>query len=281
MRGAANVWRTITVAGIVLFAASLQAAEDRMKALQETLQKRYPDVKVEGVQPTPIPGLYEVFAGGRVVYADATGDYMILGKLVDTKTRHDLSAEHLDAHNTIDFQKLPFDRAIKIVRGKGSHRIAVFADPDCPYCQQLEKELASITDVTVYVFLFPLETVHPNATVHSHAIWCSPNRATAWTDWMLDHKAPTGTTCEGDPVNDLQTLGTSLRISSTPTMFFESGRRIGGALDAAALQQLLATGGQSQQAPAVGASERGKTGVGSDSALPRAAAGSKAAALHE
>lgn len=244
MRGVANYWRALTVAGVVLFAASLHAAEDPMKTLQDTLHKRYPDVQLEGAQPTPIPGLYEVFAGGRVVYTDATGDYMILGKLVDTKSRHDLSAEHLDAHNSIDFGKLPFDRAIKIVRGNGSHRLAVFADPDCPYCQELEKSLASTTDVTIYVFLYPLENVHPHATADSHSIWCSPNRATAWTDWMIDHKAPTGTTCEGDPVNDLQTLGASLRVSSTPTLFFESGRRVGGAVDANTLQQLLATGGQ-------------------------------------
>jgi thiol:disulfide interchange protein DsbC len=244
MRAAATLWRTMTVAGVVMFGSSLHAAEDTMKSLQDTLQKRYPDVKLEGVQTTPIPGVYEVFAGGRVVYTDSTGDYMILGKLVDTRTRHDLSAEHLDAHNSIDFDKLPFDRAIKFVKGNGHRRLAVFADPDCPYCQQLEKELASVTDVTVYVFLYPLENVHPNATAHAHAIWCSPDRAAAWTGWMIDHKAPTGSTCEGDPVNELQTLGTSLRVSSTPTLFFESGRRVGGLVDTNTLQQILATGGK-------------------------------------
>ena len=116
MRGAARLGFVLTMAGIALAGAALQAAEDSTKTLQETLQKRYPDVKLEGAQPTPIPGVYEVFAGGRVVYTDATGDYMILGKLVDTRTRHDLSAEHLDIHNSIDFQKLPFERAIKFVR---------------------------------------------------------------------------------------------------------------------------------------------------------------------
>lgn len=252
MRGAARLGFVLTMAGIALAGASLQAAEDPTKTLQETLQKRYPDVKLEGAQPTPIPGVYEVFAGGRVVYTDATGDYMILGKLVDTRTRHDLSAEHLDIHNSIDFQKLPFERAIKFVHGNGSRRLAIFEDPDCPYCQQLEKDMAALTDVTIYVFLYPLETVHPNATAHAHAIWCSPDRAAAWTGWMQERKAPAGTSCEGDPVNDLQTLGTSLRVSSTPTLFFESGRRVGGALDANTLQQLLATGGKPPP-PAAGA----------------------------
>ena len=252
MRGASRFGFVLTLAAIALTGASLRAAEDPTKTLLETLQKRYPDVKLEGAQPTPIPGVYEVFAGGRVVYTDATGDYMILGKLVDTRTRHDLSAEHLDDHNSIDFQKLPFDRAIKFVRGNGSRKLAIFEDPDCPFCQQMEKDMANITDVTIYVFLYPLENVHPNATAHAHAIWCSADRAAAWTGYVTDHKAPSGTTCKDDPVNDLQTLGTNLRVSSTPTLFFESGRRVGGALDANTLQQLLATGGKPPQAPPVG-----------------------------
>ena len=252
MRGAAVFGFVLAVAGIALTGASLRAAEDPTKTLLETLHKRYPEVQLEGAQPTAIPGVYEVFAGGRAVYTDATGDYMILGKLVDTRTRHDLSAEHLDAHNSIDFDKLPFERAIKFVHGNGSRRLAIFEDPDCPYCQQMEKDMVNITDVTIYVFLYPLENVHPNATAHAHAIWCSPDRAAAWTGWVIDRTPPSGTTCERDPVKDLQTLGTTLRVSATPTLFFESGRRVGGALDANTLQQLLSTGGKPPPAPSVG-----------------------------
>lgn len=262
--------------GLALLLATLShAAEDPTKSLQQTLQSRYPDVKIEAVQATPIPGLYEVIAGGRTSYADASGNYMILGRLVDTRTRQDLSAEHLDAHNAIDFGKLPFDRAIKIVKGNGSRHLALFEDPDCPYCRQLEKDLRSVSDVTIYVFLFPLESVHPNATAHAHAIWCSPDHARTWTDWMVDNKAPAGpASCDGDPVNDLQSIGASLKVSATPTLFLQNGRRVSGAVSAETLEQMLTAA-----AGKVGAAAGAAGKVGAVTGAP-GSAGSTAAAAY-
>ena len=226
-----------------------QAADDVAGHLKEMLKERFPSIKVDVVQPAPVPGLYEIIAGDQVVYVDRTGDYLLVGRLRDTRTRHDLSAEHLDASRTIDFHTLPFEKAIKIVKGNGKRQLAMFADPDCPYCQQLEKDMKSVTDVTVYVFLYPLEQLHPNATAHAHAIWCSPNRSAAWTDWLIDHKDPPASACDSDPIKELQTLGASMRIDTTPTLFLQNGHRVGGAVSADELQKLLtaasdiATGG--------------------------------------
>lgn len=213
-----------------------KAVRDRLK---QTLETRFP-IKVDVVQQSPLPGVYEVIAGHQVVYADASGNYLFVGRLMDTRTRHDLSAEHLDAHNAIDFQTLPLDKAIHIVRGNGGRQLAVFADPDCPYCQQLEKDLRSVTDVTVFVFLLPLENLHPNATAHAHAIWCAPNRGTAWTGWVLDRKPPPTASCTNDPISAIQTLAKSLQIDATPTLFLQNGRRIGGEVPLEQLQKLLA-----------------------------------------
>ena len=101
----------------------------------------------------PSPGLYEVFTGDGIAYSTATGDYVVLGEMMDTRTRHNLTRESMGVRNAIDFSTLPLDQAIKVVKGNGKRTLAVFSDPDCPYCQQLEKELASVTDVTVYTFL--------------------------------------------------------------------------------------------------------------------------------
>jgi len=234
------------VSGLTLFSARLLADEDASTSLRTTLQQRFPDVKIDDVVPAPIPGIYEVFTGEQVAYADRSGDYLIVGKLMDTRTRHDLSAEHLDAHHSIDFQKLPLERAIKIVKGSGSRRFAVFEDPDCPYCRQLEQALRSVDDVTEYVFLYPLESVHPGATAHAQAIWCARDRAAAWTAWMAEHKAPPAGSCAAEPLAENAALGQSLKVDSTPTLFLASGRRVGGARSADELQALL---GPAQAAP--------------------------------
>ena len=127
----------------------------------------------------------------------------------------------MNERGKVDFKTLPVAQAIKVVKGNGSRTFAVFSDPDCPYCQQLEKSLLSVTDYTMYVYLYPIAALHPQAPVKAHAIWCAPDRALAWNEWMKDKKLPaTNKACSGDPIDSLQKLGDTLHINSTPTLFF-------------------------------------------------------------
>jgi len=241
MRG--NAWRVLAAAASVAACGPAWSAVSNtastMNTVKNTIHERFPDLKIEDVRPSPLPGFYEVFTGTQVVYSNATGDYVFVGKLLETRTKKDLAREELDNRLTIDFQKLPFDQAIKIVKGTGARRLALFEDPDCPFCKKLEQEIANVNDVTLYVFLFPFAAHHPQAREHAHAIWCAPDRASAWTQWMLERKEPGSAECTDDPIDGLQTLGSNLNISATPTFFLESGRRIEGALAAAQLEQLL------------------------------------------
>ena len=43
--------------------------------------------------------------------------------------------------NAIKWDTLPLDHAIKIVRGNGSRKIAIFEDPNCGYCKRFERDL--------------------------------------------------------------------------------------------------------------------------------------------
>jgi thiol:disulfide interchange protein DsbC len=209
---------------------------DRIKA---TLAERFPTIKIDVVQPAPIPGLYEVIAGEQVVYTDPAGDYLVVGRMMDTRSHKDLSEEHLAALRAIDFHSLPLDKAITVVRGTGKRKLAIFADPDCPYCRELERALGDVPDVTAYVFLFPLDEVHPHASEHARAIWCSENRSAAWKAWLLEQRSMPSHDCSRDPLADIRALAQSLHIRSTPTVFLESGKRVDGALSTAELARLL------------------------------------------
>jgi thiol:disulfide interchange protein DsbC len=220
---------------------------DAAKTIRQNVESRFPGTHVLDVQSTTIPGLYELFTGDQIVYADATGDRLIVGSMVDTKTKENLTDARLNEHGRIDFKTLPVNEAIKVVKGNGHRVFAVFSDPDCPFCQQLEKTLQFETDITMYVYLFPIAQLHPQAPSKAHAIWCAPDRPKAWEDWMHEKKLPATQTCSGDPVDALQRLGATLHINSTPTMFFADGHRVAGALPAADLEKELAS---AQQTPA-------------------------------
>lgn len=208
--------------------------------IKKTLDSRFPGTAVSDVQQSPLPGLYEVYVGGKIYYADATGDHVIVGgSIIDTRTKTDLTDARLQELGTIDFKSLPFDKAIKVVHGNGSRQLAAFEDPDCPFCQKLEQELATVKDTTVYVFLFPIDTLHPQASKHAHEIWCAPDRAAAWTSWLTQRKPLPEATCQKDPIGELAKVADKLNIDGTPTMFLANGHRVSGAIPTDQLEKLL------------------------------------------
>jgi thiol:disulfide interchange protein DsbC len=215
-------------------------ADQTTDKLKSTLQGRLGEVSIKSVSKSPIAGLYEVNLGSQIVYSDATGDYLVLGDIVDAKSRKNLTEARLSETNRIDFASLPFANAVKVVKGNGSRKIAVFSDPNCPYCKQLETTLKSIDNVTVYTFLYPV--LSPDSTVKSKSIWCSADRAKAWESWMQDHRAPTAAgTCDTAAIDKNLELGHSMNVSGTPTVFLADGRRLPGAVPADELDKAMSS----------------------------------------
>lgn len=224
---------------MAMMATSLHADE---LVLRKTLTERSPILKIEKIHATPIQGVFEVVTQERqVFYTDAKGDYVLTGNLIETATRNNLTRQRIEGLNVVDFASLPFNKAIPVIKGKGSRKLAVFSDPDCPYCKQLEKELALLDDVTIYVFLYPIASLHPEATKHAKAIWCAPDRAKSWTAHMLDGKQPSGDGKCDNPVDEIAALGSSLSIDATPTMIFADGTRVSGSQSAGQIEAWLKT----------------------------------------
>jgi thiol:disulfide interchange protein DsbC len=211
------------------------------QAIKSTLEKRFPEVKIESVNPSAAwQGLYEVVTDGEIAYTTKDAKLLFSGKVIDTETKEDLTRRRWNEHLRIDFTSLPVDDAIKIVKGDGTRKLAIFEDPLCPYCAQLEKQLVGVDNITLFVFLYPLEDLHKGATQIATQIWCADDRAAAWTSWMRDRKTVDENLCSGDPVQRVQALAEKLKINSTPTMYFENGDRGSGATTAERLESKLA-----------------------------------------
>lgn len=235
----------IRTLGLALACASATTALAQSPgALSETLKQRYTATAFDAVAATPVPGLSEVVMGANVAYVDASGRYFLFGRLVDMQTQRDLTAERLERLTAIDFGALPLESAIRTVRGNGRRTLAVFSDPDCPYCRALEESLAALDDLTVYTFLFPVESLHPAAREKAIAVWCAPDRAQAWSALMRRNVAPAAASC-AHPIDRIVALGAALRVQGTPTLFASDGRRLVGAQPAAEIDAWLRAGGPS------------------------------------
>lgn len=235
------------LAAILVAAAGMTACVVRADEvdIRKAIKEKFSDIKIEKITPTPYSGLYEIYLldeGGRrdiIAYTDSKGSFVLEGNLIDLKSDKNVTAERRAELSRINFDALPLNLAIKIVKGNGKRKMAVFSDPDCPYCRRLEGDLAKVTDVTIYTFLYPIDSLHPQAREKAKAIWCAPDRVKAWNDYMQTNTTPTGPANCDTPLAKIAELGDKYRISGTPTIFFTNGRKVPGAIPAEQLEKML------------------------------------------
>lgn len=240
--------RGLSILPAVLLAASCHAGDaqdDPAKAIAEKLKQRYPATRIDQVLPSPLPGIFELVMGRNVAFSDAEGRYFIFGHLYDMQSQRDLTAERKESLARIEWSALPLENSIRFVSGKGERVLAVFSDPDCPFCKKVEAELARLDDATLYLFPFPIQSLHPNAVAKSTAIWCSKDRAQAWRDVLAGGKVAGSVATKGDCQNPIAAnvaLAERLGINGTPTLIARDGRMLPGAASAERISAWLDAG---------------------------------------
>lgn len=204
--------------------------------VKKRFQEHFKAVPVDNVTLTPY-GLYEVQVGDTLLYTNADVNWVMEGILIDTATRQNVTAARQEQLNAIAFDQLPLTLAFEQVKGNGSRKIAIFEDPNCPYCKQLRRTLESVDNLTIYTFLYPI--LSPDSRVKSESVWCASDKGSTWDAWMLGDTIPPAAQC-GAPLDEFVAAGQQLRVRGTPTVFFEDGTRASGALPAAIIEQRLA-----------------------------------------
>jgi thiol:disulfide interchange protein DsbC len=214
--------------GILLLAAlfSAHALADEA-SVKRGVEARFEGVKIESVTRTPYAGVYEVLVGDAIFYTDEKVSFILKGDLIDARSQKNVTEERLQKLSAIKFEDLPLDIAIKQVRGNGKRVVAIFSDPFCPYCRSLDRALMREDDITIYTFLYPI--LRAESPDKARAIWCTPDRAKAYYDFMLSGKEPAPAASCSAPVDKWLALGQRVGVRATPTSFTTSGQRIMGA----------------------------------------------------
>ena len=229
--------RHTVLAALLIGVAPLAALADEA-AIRKAIAVRLPDFpKIDEVNKTPIPGVYELRIGAEILYTDETGAYLIEGSLIDTQTKVNLTQARVDKLTAIDFAALPLKDAIVWKQGKGTRKMAVFADPNCGYCKRFERDLQQVKDVTVYTVLMPI--LGGDSPEKAKDIWCAKDSTKAWRDWMLDGSVPVKTMgrCDTAALDRNTALGRKHKINGTPGLVFEDGKRVPGAIPVAEMKE--------------------------------------------
>jgi len=208
-------------------------------------------VTVKSVKDAPAKGLFELYVekDGKqgIVYIDYGKKHLMQGMIVDLKTLQPVSAHAQELSQTkqvtsVDITKIPVDKAVIMGNPKGSKKLFVFTDPDCPYCRKghLElKKLATIApDVAIYIMLFPLP-MHPGAYDKARTVLETKNLELL--DKAFDGKeVPKPANENSKPaIDEIIAFGNANGITGTPTMVMPDGKIEVGMRDAETLRKML------------------------------------------
>lgn len=225
--------------GIFVLLSGVCHAQSTEK-IKSDLQRQFGSkVQIKSINASPIPGLYEVVVNGNIIYTDAQAKYIIQGEMVELKSGQNITEVRQNELNRINWADLPLQNAIKVVRGNGARKVAVFADPNCGYCKRLEKTFTQMDNITIYTFLIPI--LAPDSGVKSKQIWCAGDPGKSWVDWMTNATSPTSKGDCSTPIEKNLALAKTLNITGTPAIFFADGSRIPGAVDKDGLEKKFAS----------------------------------------
>lgn len=124
--------------------------------------------------------------------------------------------------------EIDFSKAITI--GSGPKTVVEFTDPDCQFCRKASKYFEGRSDVTRYIFFYPLPR-HLKAKEKAQFVLSMPDKGRAYHDVMsgkMDAALLPAPTPEGVRLQEQQrAIAKSLKVNATPT-FMINGRIIEG-----------------------------------------------------
>jgi len=235
-----HTFRALAATALMALSLSSALAQGHEATIRKALSERIPQIpKIEEITPTPLAGIYELrLSTNEIYYSDATGNYLIQGNLIDTKSKRNLTEEREAKLSAIDFQSLPFKDSITLVHGNGKRKLAVFEDPNCGYCKRFERDLAKVDNVTVYLFLLPV--LGPGSVEKSRNVWCAKDPGAAWVNLMQKDVMPATAQCNTAAIDRNLEFARKYKITGTPTLVAQDGTRVPGAIDSAKIERLLA-----------------------------------------
>lgn len=199
----------------------------QMSAIASALSQYYPQLKTQEISSTEINGIYEVVLdNNEIVYFVPNSGHMFFGELWSAKGRNltrDSKSRRLSAKQGM----FPLDLALKI--GNGPNQVIEVTDPDCPFCRKSSEFFAAREDITRYVFLFPLDKLHPQADAKARYILSSNDREAAYEDvfsGMYDNQ-PLPPFKDNGLLNQHRRIAAQVGINGTP-QFWINGQHVSG-----------------------------------------------------
>jgi len=233
-------------AALLLFFSSIAVAEvdkQTRDIIAGSLGSVMPGVVPDEINETPIPGVYEVALGPRIVYVSGDGNYLLQGDIINLATRENISEPRQNAVKIKAINAVGEDNMVIFSPPEGvpvKHTVNVFTDIDCGYCRKLHDEMADYNKAGIrarYLF-YPRAGKGSESYFKAVKVWCSKDRQKAMSDAKQGKALDAPTDCK-NPVDDHMALGSLVGVSGTPALLLENGQLVPGYVPASRLSAAL------------------------------------------
>lgn len=223
------MYRFSLIAGVLLATLPSYGSADEAQ-IRAAFEALGPDIVVERVTPSALPGFYEVKVGPEIVFMSADGQFLIDGSVIQVSTQTNLTEAARSKDRKLILDSIPMSTKISFEPAQEKHRVTVFTDIDCGYCRKLHEGIDDLlaAGVAVDYVLYPRAGLQSASGATAVAVACADDRATALTDAKAGKNVPQAV-CDHGIAQGID-LGRQLRFSGTPAVFDSSGRQIGGYL---------------------------------------------------
>jgi len=222
-------------------ASSLSLAADPDQVIRKSLQTIQPDLPIEAIAESQMPGLYQIqLKGGRQLYASGDGQFLLQGYLFQIKDGQaiNLTEEHETRAIAKEINGIPAKEMVIFAAEQAKTHITVFTDTDCGYCQKLHSEVPQLNRLGVEVryVAFPRQGLQSPAYKELVSVWCAEDPNAAMNLAKSRQEVPAAQ-CD-NPVAKQYALGQMIGVSGTPAIVLANGKLIPGYQPAAQLAKL-------------------------------------------
>lgn len=220
----------------LLVAAGGALAADEMAQLRQKLLPVYPDVRLDQLSATPIPGLFELRIGAQVVYVSADGRFMVRGDIYDIRGNDNITEARRAEARMAAMRDVGEDQMVIFSPKQVKHTITVFTDIDCGYCRKLHREIDQYLaeGIRVRYMFFPRSGPDTDSWRKAEQVWCSADRKGALTKAKAG-EALKSKPCSPNPVQQHYAAGMLFGVQGTPAIITDSGELVPGYVSAAEL----------------------------------------------
>ncbi|WP_137819499.1 DsbC family protein [Pseudomonas sp. 2FG] len=212
-------------------ASTLALAADPDQAIRKTLQSLQPDMAIEAIAESSMPGLFQIqLKGGRLLYASADGQFIIQGYLFQFKDGEAVNLTEKAESRSIakEVNAIPLSEMVVFAPKAPRTHITVFTDTDCGYCQKLHSEVPELNrrGVEVRYVAFPRQGLGSHGYNTLVSVWCAKDRQAAMNLAKSREELPAAQ-CENPVAKQFQ-LGQMIGVNGTPAIVLANGQLIPG-----------------------------------------------------